>query len=77
MAASLDSLATEALNLPKDQRLTLARRILMSLESAPDPDAEKEWNDEIRERIRRHDTGEAKGIPGSQVFAELDRKLKA
>ncbi len=33
------------------------------------------WTEEIRERIRKFDSGETKGIPGAEVFAEVDRRL--
>ena len=76
MAVSVETITSEALLLPKDQRLTLAHRILASVEPASDPEAQAEWEGEIQERIRRYDAGLIRGIPGSEVFAELDRKLR-
>ena len=73
---SLESLASEALLLPKDQRLTLAHRILASVEPELDTDTEAAWDLEIRERIRRYDSGLEAGVPGPEVFAELDKRLK-
>jgi putative addiction module component (TIGR02574 family) len=72
---SIDTIAAEALLLPKDQRFTLAHRILSSVEPEMDPAAEAAWDAEIRERIKRYDAGVSKGVPGSDVFAELDKKL--
>jgi hypothetical protein len=69
---SLESIASEALLLPKDQRFTLAQRILSSVE----PEADAAWDLEIRERIKRYDAGLTMGISGQDVFAELDKKLK-
>jgi hypothetical protein len=39
-------------------------------------EAEAAWDTEIRERIRRYDAGLTSGVPGREVFAELDKKLK-
>lgn len=76
MAASLENIASEALQLPKDQRLTLAHRILASVEPAPESEVEAAWDREILERIKRYDDGLTVGNPGAEVFAELERKLK-
>lgn len=73
---TLDSLANQALLLPKDQRLTLAHRILASIEPTATEGVEAAWDDEIRERIKRYDAGLVTGIPGSEVFKGLDQKLK-
>jgi len=76
MNASVETITSEALHLSQDQRLTLAHRILASVEPAPDAQVESEWEAEIQERIRKYDAGLSIGIPSSQVFAELDEKLK-
>jgi putative addiction module component (TIGR02574 family) len=73
---SLEDIASEALLLPKDQRFTLAHRILSSVEPEVKAEAEAAWDTEIRERIRRYDAGLTSGVPGREVFAELDKKLK-
>ena len=75
MSASLEDIASDALQLPKDQRLTLAHRILASLEPGPDAGSEAAWDGEIRERIRKYDAGRTSGIRGSTVFLELDKRL--
>jgi putative addiction module component (TIGR02574 family) len=73
---SLEDIASEALLLPKDQRFTLAHRILSSVEPDMKDEAEAEWDMEIRERIRRYDAGLTSGVPGQEVLAELNKKLK-
>ncbi len=72
---SLETVVADALELPKDQRFTLAHRILSSLEPEPDASVETAWDNEIRERIRRYDAGQTAAISGVEVFAELDRRL--
>ena len=45
---SLERIASEALLLPKDQRFTLAHRILASVEPEMPADMEAAWDLEIR-----------------------------
>ena len=75
MIQSIDDLTQGAIQLPPDQRFTLARRILASVEPPSDGGVDAAWEVEIRERIRRYDTGETDGIPGAEVFAEIDCRL--
>ncbi len=75
MMKSLEAIASEALLLPKDQRFTLAHRVLCSVEPEVAPEAEGAWDVEIGERIKRYDAGQTAGVPGREVFAELDKKL--
>jgi putative addiction module component (TIGR02574 family) len=71
MPATLDTISQDALVLPPDQRLTLARRLLDSVDLEPEPGAEAAWQAEITQRIARYDAGESKGIPAGEVFARL------
>ena len=71
MPATLDSLSRDALVLPPDQRLQLARRLLDSVDLEPEPGAEAAWEAEIARRIARYDAGESKGISAGEVFARL------
>ncbi len=75
MPETVEQLAAEALLLPPDQRLTLAHRILSSIEPTLSPELDSIWDVEIRARIARYDAGQVQSIPASDVFAELDRRL--
>ena len=75
MIQTIDELAQGAIELPPDQRFTLAQRILASVEPAGDAGIDSAWAAEIRERIRRYDSGETKGIPGAEVFAGIEHRL--
>jgi putative addiction module component (TIGR02574 family) len=75
MIQTIDELAQCASELPPEQRFTLARRILASVEPQEDTAIDSAWAAEIRERINRYDSGQIKGIPASEVFAEVDRRL--
>lgn len=74
--SSVDRLFKEAAQLPADQKLTLAHRLLSSSEPPTTQAVEQEWDVVIRERIERYDRGTTSARPASEVFAELDRKLK-
>lgn len=64
------------MELPVDQRVTLAHRILESTEPAVDPAIDQLWDEEIVERIRRLDAGETELHSGSVVLGELDKRLR-
>ena len=76
MAGSIDNLVSEAMHLPPDQRLTLAHRILSTVEPAASSEVDTAWDAEIQERIARYDAGGVRSIPAAEVFAELDRRLR-
>jgi hypothetical protein len=71
---SVEDIASEALLLPKDQRFTLAHRILSSVEPEADAAVQDIWNVEIRERIQRYDTGRSGAVPGGEV-APLNERI--
>ena len=75
MIQTVDALAHGAIELPPDQRLSLAHRILASVEPDGGPAIDAAWESEIRERIRKYDAGETQGMAASAVFGELDRRL--
>lgn len=75
MVSTLESLEKEALQLPDDQKLTLAHRILASAEPQPDASIEALWEAEIVSRIERLDRGETSLHSVSEVFMELDQRL--
>ena len=76
MAGSIETLVSEAMQLPPDQRLTLAHRILSSVEPVASSEIDAAWDAEIRERIARYDAGGVRSIPAAEVFAEVDRRLR-
>ena len=71
MSAALDAVTQEALILPPDQRLKLARQLLESVDLEPEPGAEAAWEEEIVRRIARFKAGESKPVPAGDVFARL------
>jgi putative addiction module component (TIGR02574 family) len=71
MPVTLDALSRDALVLPPDQRVTLAYRLLSSVEPDPEPGADAAWESEIAQRIARFDRGESQTASASEVFARL------
>ncbi len=71
MAVTLDSVATEALVLPPDQRMALAYQLLVSVDPAPESGADAAWESEISARIARYDAGAAHALPASEFFSRL------
>ena len=71
MSANLTALSRDALVLPPDERLQLARQLLDSVDLEPEPGAEAAWEAEIGRRIARYDAGETRGMPAGEVFARL------
>jgi putative addiction module component (TIGR02574 family) len=60
-----------ALELPPDQRLTLAYRLLLSVDPESESGTEAAWEAEITARIARFDAGESHAVPAAEAFARL------
>lgn len=67
----LDSLANDALRLSPDERVTLARRLLVSVEPKPSPEVDAAWENEIARRISEFDAGKVQTVSADSVFARL------
>lgn len=76
MKGSVETLTADAMQLPLDQRLTLAHRLLSSVEPTASAGVESAWHAEICRRIARFDEDRAVAIPAVEVFSELDRRLR-
>lgn len=71
MKQDLNRLLTEALDLPAEERASLAGCLLDSLEPTVDEGCEEEWLREIGSRIRQVDSGKVTLIPWANVRARL------
>ena len=76
MQKPIDTLTNDALTLPEDQRLTLAHRLLSSLEPQEVREVGTAWDTEIQRRIQAYDQDHVKSISASQVFREVDERLE-
>jgi putative addiction module component (TIGR02574 family) len=66
MTSDTRRLLDEALQLPPEERESLASQLFESLE-ADDPDASQAWADELERRIAELDHGIVKPIPWAQA----------
>ena len=70
------AVAAQLLTLPAQDRARLAALLLASLEGV-DSGAAEEWDAEIARRTGQLKAGEAEGVAAAEVFAEVERRLKA
>ena len=73
---AIAELAKDALELPRVQRLTLARILLDLSEEDRDfsPDVEAAWEQEICRRMEDVNAGVARSAGFEEVFSRLDRR---
>ena len=75
--ARIDELTREAVSLPKEQRLALARALL-DLEPAGNvAEVEQSWDEEIRARIKAVDEGQVTGIAYEDLRREMNSRYGA
>ena len=73
--SSINEILQEAIQLPEDQRFTLAHKLLAVSEPHLSDDVMTAWDVEIRNRIERYDRGETHSRTASEVFKDLDDRL--
>jgi hypothetical protein len=71
----LEDVAREAIGLPRNQSLALARLLIELEDPDSDADVEASWEPEIQARLRAVKEGRAEGIPYEEVLACFDRRL--
>ena len=72
---SIEELVEEARDLPQDEKLTLANRVLELAEPAIADDVKEAWDSELRARIQAYDAGRSQTKSAAAVFRDLDAKL--
>lgn len=75
MSRKLAEITDEALRLPDQEQLLLARTLLERSEAVGHLDVDAAWEDEIENRIKLVDSGLAKGRPFADVLHDIDRQL--
>ena len=73
MNAKTKALSEEARRLSPEERIALVEDLLNSLDPA-DPEIEKLWADEARDRLRAYRRGEIDAVSLDQVLAGLSKK---
>jgi putative addiction module component (TIGR02574 family) len=66
----------EALALPLEQRVKLAERLLESLESLPEQEAESLWLDVAQRRAREIDEGKVQLVTPEELERRIQARLK-
>ena len=75
MSSKLAEITQDALRLPHDEQLRLARTLLESSEANGQAEVDGAWEEEIERRIKQIDAGLARKRPFAEVVAEIDRQL--
>jgi putative addiction module component (TIGR02574 family) len=74
MTTQLAELEKQARELSREERAELALILIESLDITEDQAAvDESWRVEIERRVAKYERGEAKVIPGEDVFAEARR----
>lgn len=66
----------EALSLPREERASLAHRLLLSLEEVSDAEFERLWAEESSRRMVEVDSGQAASIPADEVAKKARALLR-
>jgi putative addiction module component (TIGR02574 family) len=77
MSPNAQRLLDEARQLPPDEREWLAECLLIKDENVTAAEADSAWDAEIKRRLDEIDSGKVKMIPGEEVLARMDARLKA
>lgn len=71
MAASIEEITKEAIDLPRHQRLVLVRLLLDLDQPGTTDEIERAWDEEILARVKAVDEGRVIGIPYEQIKKEM------
>ena len=71
LTASEERLIEDALALPVDARARLVEHLLQSLNPPLSEELDRVWADEAERRVEQLRSGQAKAIPGGEVFADI------
>lgn len=79
MMKPLSEVTRDAMELPVDQRLSLVRTILGTIESHPASahEVDQAWEDEIADRIQVVQSGQATGRRWEEILKDIDSQLSA
>jgi len=67
----VESLLTQALQMPAQDRAAIAERLISSLDTEIDQDVEIAWQQEVQRRVDEVDKGVVACIPWEQVLLRL------
>lgn len=76
MARKLDDITAEALELARESRAALAKRLLDSLDEPSADEVGQGWVAEAERRYQDLKAGRARSVPSEEVFAKLQNRRK-
>jgi putative addiction module component (TIGR02574 family) len=71
MAISIEEITKKVVELPRHQRLTLVRLLLVLDQPGTTDDVEQAWDEEIRARVKAVDEGRVNGIPYEEIKNDM------
>jgi putative addiction module component (TIGR02574 family) len=71
MRSTQEAISDQAIVLPPDQRLNLARALIESVDGTEDCSPEAAWDLEISARLESYLSGAAQSVPAADVFRRL------
>jgi putative addiction module component (TIGR02574 family) len=71
VAASIEEITKEVVELPRHQRLALIRLLLDLDQPGTSDEIDAAWDEEIRARVKAVDEGRAVGVPYEQIKKEM------
>jgi putative addiction module component (TIGR02574 family) len=71
VAASIEEITKEIVELPRHQRLALIRLLLDLDQPGTSDEIDSAWDEEIRARVKAIDEGRVTGIPYEQIKKEM------
>ena len=74
MGKVTEKIIEEVLSLPADTRLNLIEKLLTSLNLPVDERIDHLWAEEAERRVAQIEAGEAKLVPGVEVFSKIQAK---
>ncbi len=75
MATKLEKVVEQALSLPGPERLSVARRILESVEPELCAEVDRAWEEEIVKRVEKIDSGTASFRPWEDIKKDFDSRF--
>ena len=75
MSTILAELEQKATDLSPEERSRFALFLIQSLEPEDEGDVEEAWRIEAERRLAQIESGEARLVPGDEVFANVRRRL--
>lgn len=72
----LDEILKDALSLGLRDRAKLAERLLVSLDSLSEEEADRLWADEAERRLKEYRAGRMKAIPADEVARKAQRLMR-